>query len=571
MRFLQKLSRILLRTAIFFFMACNVLMAQTPFIEFADVKAMKKGAVNLKVVHSDETGIYLLDSDDVNSNYNVISYPFQTIPKILKIDRDFKLVYETPLLEGRKRQNLKGIYPLLNDLYAFSAHYDKDIGECTISAGKINKTNGTIPEGMKEIFSIPIVSKKDSFDFSIRPLEDKTGFMLLAETKADKGKDKSYYFLPVPTSLKKIKAQPFKMPRTGSFQINDIFIIGSQHLFVQANEYTFEDIGKRKSVRKLKSVSLDVFDLQGTKVHSVSPNINDKFLIRSQLLRVNGDLYLAGSYCNTEIRDEIHGLFIAKMDKSSYALAEIKIIPLQQKLLGIAYMEEMEKEKTRSEKKNDHDQTDDGLHKNINIRKLYAMEDGGFIVVAERAWAEDRKVVSISSRTGEAPSTRESLQTFIYTNELIVMKLTHDGQVHWVNVLPKNQVQIYSKVFGMNNNIDFLYNNNLWPAYGSASLWLENNNLYMIFNDSKKNAEVTEPGRKVSTVSEFDKCEMAVVSCDLKSGKLTRNQYPYIKNKILLMPLNSFEMNGEILIPAAGEQFFGGVKGDLKFGILKFK
>jgi hypothetical protein len=546
-------------------------MAQTPFIEFADVKAMKKGAVNLKVVHSDETGIYLLDSDDINSNYNVISYPFQTIPKILKIDRDFKLVYETPLLEGRKRQNLKGIYPLSNDLYAFSAHYDKDLGECTISAGKINKSNGTIPEGMKDIFSIPIVSKRDSFDFSIRPLEDKTGFMLLAEAKADKGKDKSYYFLPVPTSLKKIKAQPFKMPRTGSFQINDIFILGSQRLFVQANEYTFEDIGKRKSVRKLKSVSLDVFDLQGTKVHSVSPNINDKFLIRSQLLRVNGDLYLAGSYCNTEMRDEIHGLFIAKMDKSSYALSEIKIIPLQQKLLGIAYMEEMEKEKTRSERKNDHDQTDDGLNKNINIRRLYAMEDGGIVVVAERAWAEDRKVVTISSRTGEAPNTLESLKTFIYTNELIVMKLTHDGQVQWVNVLPKNQVQSYSKVFGMNNNIDFLYNNSLWPAYVSSSLWLKNNNLYMIFNDSRKNAEVTEPGQRVSTLSEFNKCEMAVVSCDLKSGTLTRNQYPYIKNKILLMPLNSFEMNGEILIPAAGEQFFGGVKGDLKFGILKFK
>ncbi len=349
----------------------------------------------MAIVHSDETGLYMLEGHSKLKAYFVIGAVVGTEFKLMKFDNKFDQVYEAPLKEVLQKYTLQDIYVLGNEMYIFAHRYDKDAGAFSIMAGKIDKKTGSVPGGLKEVASMPLASKKDDLNYQVRLTADKSAFMLMMEATEDKVK--SVYTARVEPSLRKTKPRQFKLPDEATYEISDIQHLRNNYLLVKANEYSYEDIGKKNPVRTYKGLAIDIFNESGKKVKSLPVLVKEKYIVYAELVVEKNKWFLIGSYCNTAKKDEIHGLFTARIDTALLDYAQVAITPISQAMLGSEYQEAAEKEKTRKEKRKDDDHRDDGLNRNFGIRKLSENPDGGMTIVAERAWRYSYTVTSTTT------------------------------------------------------------------------------------------------------------------------------------------------------------------------------
>jgi hypothetical protein len=159
----------------------------------------------------------------------------------------------------------------------------------------------------------------------------------------------------------------------------------------------------------------------------------------------------------------------------------------------------------------------------------------------------------------------------------LLINADKDGNIKWLNALPKSQVEEIRTSSRGNAGFSMSYDNSGYfasrggmPYYSSYTSILNNNRLVIIMNDHNTNNVNPEYGNKVKTVYNFRKKSTVYgISIDLASGKMTRKIIGSNNEETILMPRHAYAVKNELFIPSWRQRLMA--KTELRFAKITVK
>jgi hypothetical protein len=329
--------------------------------------------------------------------------------------------------------------------------------------------------------------------------KEKFGFIVLNENLVEIRND----FMELPVKENLFEMERFKVDNDGN-----VFLLGK----------AYKD--KRRDVRHGNpnfKFKLYVFYNHGKERAEKEISLPDKFITDIQMaLLPEGNLVVAGFY-SEEGTSSILGSFYIKIDKNTY-----ETIATKTEELGIDLITENMKE--REEKKTKKD-ADKGINVELfayDIREFIITNDGGFILMGEQFYEEDKTIDGKYS---------DATKIHYYYNDILALKMNIDGNVVWREKIGKRQETV-------NDN----------GYYSSFTYTIKNNNIYYIFNDNPKNIEYNGSG-KIYNFKKNPDALTVVVKLSPEGGQVRKTLFASGQKDILISPSNSFvEHEGELII-----------------------
>ena len=136
-----------------------------------------------------------------------------------------------------------------------------------------------------------------------------------------------------------------------------------------------------------------------------------------------------------------------------------------------------------------------------------------------------------------------------FTNkDILVINADKEGNIRWINDIPKSQVEEITSSSRSGSGIGFGYDQGSFfaqsggmPFYSSFARLIHNNNLILLFNDHNSNNVMAEYGTKVKTISNFrKKSTVYAIAIDLATGKMTRKILGANNEETILMPRHAY-------------------------------
>jgi hypothetical protein len=230
---------------------------------------------------------------------------------------------------------------------------------------------------------------------------------------------------------------------------------------------------------------------------------------------------------------------------------------------------EQKKEKKEREKAKEKDGDEDGISKDFLIRAVVRNPVTGSLYLV----SELSKFETWTSSYYDGKTWR-SRTIYRYTNsDLLVISTNPQGQIDWINTLPKKQVeQVTSSGYGMGYYspvTDYFARGGGMPFYSSFSLMLRDNKMFFLINDHVQNGEVKKLGDKTKMVSNFRKSVAYAVILDLTNGQFSRKLILSNEDDPVLMPRFSYVVDKDIFLPAMKMKALG--KTEFKMGKITVK
>ncbi|MBA2745255.1 MAG: hypothetical protein H0U44_03415, partial [Flavisolibacter sp.] len=240
--------------------------------------------------------------------------------------------------------------------------------------------------------------------------------------------------------------------------------------------------------------------------------------------------------------------------------------------------EDDKKARREREKAREKDGGEDGIMKDFIIRGIeFNQQSNTLVILAEiskfREWTS-----TTSSHSPRGGWTYTTTFNYEFTNsDLIVIKADGQGQVAWINTLPKNQVEMIRKSssaggglsFSSSGVTGFFARGGGMPFYSSFSYLLSGEKLVFLINDHPKNIEVLKLGDKVKTINNFNKSVAFAVSLDLNTAKFSRKLLLSNNDEPVLMPRFAYVVGKEFFLPAMKMKALG--KTQFKIGKVAVK
>jgi hypothetical protein len=143
-------------------------------------------------------------------------------------------------------------------------------------------------------------------------------------------------------------------------------------------------------------------------------------------------------------------------------------------------------------------------------------------------------------------------------NDILIINADKDGNINWLNVLPKSQVEEVRSTSSVTGGFSFHYDQAGYfagaggmPFYSSFSSLLNGNSLVVIMNDHTSNNVNPGYGDKVKTVYNFRKRSSVYgINIDLATGKMTRKIIGSNNDETILMPRHAYIVKNELFIPS---------------------
>ncbi len=305
---------------------------------------------------------------------------------------------------------------------------------------------------------------EDKFDFL--QCNDKSNILIQYRRKPEIKRDtKSYDIIGLnifDDNLNLISTKEVKMPYTErKMDILDYHVDKNSNLYILSKVFHDDSNNDRsKENQNIANYHIELFIIKSGEDKMLIKKIetNDKFINKLWLYDSNKDFVICGGYYNKGNGglNNIDGLisFKVKLDGSIYE-EHFNEIPLE-------IINQYVSEKTK--KKND-EKGENAQLNNVDLTKLVVDNDGNMIFIGEEYYT--------NTNYSSFGNSNRSTTYFIY-GDILITKLSPEGNLLWMKKIPKNQVGLYGK-----GGLSFQY-------------FYTNKNHYLVYLDNIKNIDLTE-------------------------------------------------------------------------------
>ncbi len=510
---------------------------QKPKVTWGDEFKLNKGSTDLEVIHSDKSGVYLQESHLAMKSYYVFGYSARTSATLVKLDKNLSEVYRNGFNKELKGKEFEQFFVLRDKVFILASNYNRKDKTLELSTAEIDKTSGDLSDEWRDLTSFQKDEKKDDIRFKISYNADSSKIIIVSSLE---GREKNTYQVQeFDKNMKAGKAVTLSNefdPKT--FQLEDVLYTTNKKIILVGRMYEYLE-GKKKKSKFLEFVNYNVrvYDEAGKQLNEINTSINGKWLISTKLaIAKEKDLVLAAFY-SKEKRGDIDGMLIQRIDPNSG-----KVISTSEKEINQSMLSNLEDEdkdasaddgdddskaerKERAEAKKVKEEAD-GFSKFMQFRNIFYTPDNGLLILAEKYHSYTYESTSYTpGRSGMPGSTSSVSYTVYLCGDLLMCKADAQGNISWLQVLPKQQREsIRSGASRAPNGMSMTFN--YFNAYNmpffAGFAAMQNNNVDVIFNDHAQNSDVLRAGQKTRTTFNFAKSECNIVSIDQLTGKYTR-------------------------------------------------
>lgn len=491
-------------------------------VKWGEEIKLSKDERYLDIVGSDENWFYttkdLLGTKDkfILEKYSVDS-----------LNRVFSKEVSLPEIDG-EAMNFEKLVFANNQFFLFASVYKNSTETISAYCTSMN-TNG-------EWLDLPVLidefeSKRwNSGEYDVMLSPDSSLFMVYHKLGFRKKSKDTFSFHVYSLSLDLLWEKRLELPASsGAFEIDQYLLdnAGNVLLLSGMSPKKVDADANRINTRK-KEYILFTYSWAENKLKEFNINLKDKWVISAICaLTPEGNICIGGFYSKDQYFT-IGGSFFFTMNGQSREVTASGLVVFDKELLNeFLSGRQAEKGNELSDFYFDH---------------LVIKPDGGAYMIAEQYY--------ISERITTDPNTGMRVVTYYYNYlDILVLKVTPDGQIEWSKKIPKDQSTADDK-----------------GRYSSYALFESEDQLYFLFNDHGDNLTLLldEPSAELRSFSNSRKSVSTVVSVN-ERGEMNRSA------------LFSFRETGTILRPKLYRQLdsssgviYGQFKKTYRFGKLKF-
>lgn len=535
---MKKITLLLFVTAI----SC-VAIAQKQSITWGEEFKMKKGSANLSVIYTDNSGVYLQEEHLAMKSYFVIGASFRESATLVKMDKNLVELYRTDFNKELKGKEFVQFFPFNDKLLIIASEYIKSERMIKIYGAEINKSNGEITETWKPIVDFQKEEKKDQIDFRLIPNVD-TSRIVVISTIAGKGRQ-TYQVQEFDKNLKAIsKAATISNEfEEKTYQLEDVMYTTDQKIILVGRVFEFQE-GKKKKEKFLDFVnySIRIYDKTGKQENEINTNINGKWLNSTKLMMGKGrELILASFYSNEKKGKTTDGLLVQRIDANTGKVLGTAEKAINNSLLTTENGEseadtdddkdnESKEERKEREKLAKIKDEGEGFSKYMKFRNIFYTPDGGLVLLAESYHFFTYTTSSYNGAGTGAIGGWTYYTNYVYDcGDLMMVKIDASDNIGWLQILPKSQREVYrtqdSNGFSFGLSYSWFFDNSSRPFYAGFGAIQNASGIQIFFNDRQKNADIIQPGKKVSRLLNFNKSDCFVVTLDQVTGKFQRKTF----------------------------------------------
>ena len=424
-------------------------------------------------------------------------------------DKDMKLVrsHEHELKSGRIKKFYGGSMLSGDQLFIFTSVKDKARKKFDFYVQTVNMKTMKMNNDGKKMSSVDFQGKialnSGAFDFEIS--KDSSKILVINSFPYVKGQPAKYGLGVFDRGFNKLYSKNVKLPtKEDLYDVQDFRIDNKGNVHVLGKLY-FE---KRKDTRRgevnYQHQLLSYYD-ELERVEKNTIRVKDKYLNNMQIaIDKNGD-FACGGFYSTNNSDNVDGTFWLKLDGKT-----TEVISENYKEFSIDFITQNVKERVKKklEKK-------EKKGKSIELYQFQLDEiifhgDGGAVLVGEQFY--------ITTSTFTDANGRTTTTTIYNYRDIIVVKISGDGEIEWAEKIPKRQVS--------RNDGGF---------YSSYQLSIVKNKLYFIFNDNEKNLN-NEGDGKIKNFTGDKESLTVLVTMDDKGNQKKEALFNVREAEVIIRP-----------------------------------
>lgn len=517
-------------------------IAQKPTITWGEDFKLKKGSTDISVVYTDKTGVYLEESHQTASAW--ISFNGgRGSASLVKVDRNLQELYRTDFNKELKGKEFVQFFPFRDKLLIIASEYHKRENTLDILGAEIDKNTGEITETWKPITSFQKDEKKDRIEFKLIPNADSSRIVVISTVS---GKEKNSYRVQEfdqklkPASKAAVISNEFEAK---TYQLEDLLYTPEKKIILVGRVMEYQE-GKKKKEKFLDfaNYNIRIYNESGKQLNEINTNINGKWLTSTKLMLGKGkDLILAGFYSKEKKGKTTDGLLVQRIDPNTGNVLSTTDKAINNSLLttdnGVTdddkdddKDEESKSERKEREKLAKLKDEGEGFSKYVKFRDIFYTSDGGLVLLAEHYNFYVYTTSYYSPGTNGVGGTWTYQTNYVYEcGDILMVKLDASNEISWLQILPKSQREVIRSanqggVLGLSTSYSF-FDGSGRPFYAGFGTIQKDNEIRLFFNDSPKNEDVLQPGKKVSRISSYRKSDCFVVTLDGLTGKYQRKMF----------------------------------------------
>ena len=559
--------------------------SQSYSIKWGEEIKLKKGTADLDIVAADNTGLYFSESRMVMKSYFVIGATMGESVKLIKMDKNFNEVFDNTYKKELKGLSFHSFQPLENDLYMFATDYEKKDRRFVVYGAKVDKTTGELVGDFAELGSYDLESKKDDYEMRVTPTRDGKSFLMVSNISNNDRVSIAVNVLD--KNLKKKEAAVIRLSfKDNEYILQDVKYTADNKIVLLGKEYEETTYGKKKRKRMVfKQYAMGVYTNKGKKEHEIKVDSDDKYIISGKLIeQPNGQMLLAGFYCNDAKKEDLNGFYINKVDPLSGQMTLSSFKEITTAMLSKSFVDEtddddMSKQEKKEAKKAKDDDDEDEFPNSFVIRSVDINPTDNSIIITSEVSKYSTYTYTTSSYNSATKSwTYRTTTVHKFTNQdILIINADKEGKINWLNALPKSQLEQISSSssHGVGFSVSYDYsgyfaNGGALPYYSSYKTLLKGNSLVVLMNDHNSNNVNPEYGDKVKAVYNFRKRSSVYgISIDLATGKMTRKNIASNNDETIMMPRHAYVVGNEFFVPSWRQHMMG--KTEMKFARITVK
>ena len=453
-----------------------------------------------------------------------------------------KVIWQKPVeLELDKNDlTIRQIILTKTEVLVFTHYYDKKGNEKRLYLSTYDQAGFKQLKRFEKIATIPADKQSNTGSFIISSSPDRSKVLVQVLPPYEKKEDIERSTMNVYDADMQLQwSQEFRLPYTDvDYRVESQHVDNDGSVIVLGLKYA-----EKKERKALKRDNKSTYEYHLLVYTGTSPvpqdhaiGVADKFLQDMTLSMSNeGDIVCAGLYGNKNSFN-VRGAFFLRIDRASKTISHESFKEFSDDFITSFMTEKEAKKATKKAAKKDENLE---LYQYM-IHDIILRDDGGAVLVAEQYFMRE---VCYTDKNG---NTRCNYHYFY--NDVIVVNIDPQGDIEWATKVPKRQHSI-----------------NDGGTYSSCAVEVQNEKIYLVFNDSGENLFV-KSGDKIKQFELKGKDALVVLATVSGDGTVTREAlFTPDRRDVILRPKDCVQLKDDAMFIYANR------KKDYRFGLIEFK
>jgi hypothetical protein len=513
----------------------SISQAQKPVITWGEDFKLKKGNDDLRLIFSDNSGVYLQEDHAVMKSYFLIGASFRLAASIVKLDKQLQEVYRNDFSRELKGKDFETFYVYQNRLLLIASEYHKSDKTLDVYASEVDKSTGELNQSWTLLTTFSKEEKNQDIDFKIIPNTDSSKMVMVSTVT---GNERNTYQIQEFDKNLKASGRPTIISNEferKTFQLEDLLYTGDNKIILVGRVFEYRE-GKKKKDKFLdfSNYNIRIYDDKGKQVNEINTNINGRWLASTRLMLAKGKDLVLASFYSKERRGATNGLLVQRIDPNTgkvlsttekeinYSLVTADAVDDDDDNTGMSKAERKEAEKLAKIQ-------DEGeaFSRYLRFRNIFYTADNGLVLLAEEYHQYYRTYTQYVSNGTRGGYTTTSTQYFYECGDMMMCKVDANNNIGWLQVIPKFQREVSATGNGstdqsVSNSFTSFFEQGQRPYYAGFGALQAKGQINIFFNDHAKNADVVQPGQKFRRTLYFERTDCFVVSLDEITGKYQR-------------------------------------------------